>query len=74
MANLHARIFAIFVKNGILLTPNSRPLMFFRKEKALEFLRSQEMHGLCNTLDIAQHDLSIKEVEVNVNFVRQTIL
>ena len=32
------------------------------------------MHGLCNTLDIAQHDLSIKEVEVNVNFVRQTIL
>ena len=27
MANLHARIFAIFVKNGILLTPNSRPLI-----------------------------------------------
>lgn len=33
MAMLHARMFAIFVKNGILLTPNSRPLIKNAKRK-----------------------------------------
>lgn len=69
MARLYVKVFAIFNSQGMVLDENSRPLMFLRKENALSFLDSQEMRSLCNRIGMAQHDLTAKEVKVNVKFV-----